>query len=111
MGALLMLAGGSVNPGKGKPPTLSAYVVLSGGGLSRIFKVSGVIGNTRVVELPSATTVDLKRFQNEVQNDLEPALDALRMYALPASLEQPMSSVVCAIVREHLKESEGLDVR
>ncbi len=105
-----MLAGGLVDPGKGRDATLSAYVVLSEGRLSRIFKVTGTPSSASIVELPAATTVDMRRFQGELQNDLEPALLALRSRGEPAGIVQPSDASVCGLVKAHLKAVEGLDV-
>jgi hypothetical protein len=91
MPKLLMLAGGVV---PGSPRALGAYVVLSAGTQSRVFKVKG----SEVEELPAATTLDVKRFERELREDLGPAL------------EKPPAAQVTDIVREHLHRTEGMDV-
>jgi hypothetical protein len=89
---------------------LSGYVVLSAGASSRVFRVRGPGDAPNIEELPSATTIDLKRFQTELQADLQPALDELRAEGHPAHVELSRPEWVAAVVRKHLKEKEGLDV-
>jgi hypothetical protein len=106
MGKLLMIAGGVADPGGSVGPTLSAYVVLSAGHLSRIFKVRGPTASAQVTELPSATTIDLKRFQRDLEEDLE----SLHARGQPAQIARPPEALACDRVREHLKATEGLTV-
>jgi hypothetical protein len=110
VGKLLVLAGGVVNVPKGGPRAVSAYVVLSAGAQSRVFRVRGGAHAPSVEELPSATTLDIKHFQVELQEDLQPALDELRTQGHPAHVEPARPEWVTAFVREHLKSTEGVDV-
>jgi hypothetical protein len=70
MSKLLMLAGAMAGGGAPKDEMVSAYVVLSEGAKSRLFKISGTVGAPRVDELDAATTLDLQRFRDETQKDL-----------------------------------------
>ena len=106
----MMLAGGIVEPGGGQSGSVSAYVVLSAGGKSRLFKVRGVTSETEITELPGATTVDLGRFQSELASDLAPALEAIRAAGGPGAIAPPKKEWVCGLVREHLLGAEGLVV-
>jgi len=110
VGKLLVLAGAVVNLPKGGARAVSAYVVLSAGAQSRVFRVRGAADAPAVEELPSATTLDVKHFQVELQDDLQPVLDELRTEGHPAHLETSRPEWVTAFVRKHLKETEGLDV-
>ena len=107
---LLVLASGVVKVPKGGPRALSAYVVLSAGAQSRVFRVRGAADAPSVLELPPATTLDMKHFQVELQEDLQPALDELRAEGHAAHIELSRPEWVTAFVRKHLKETEGLDV-
>ena len=104
-----MLAGGLVESGAGQPLALSAYVAVSLGRESRLFKIAGSLPKPSVVELPSATTVDLGRFQEELREDLRPALERVRVGQGVAAITAPSSKWVCGILREHLVASEGVD--
>jgi hypothetical protein len=110
MGKLLMLAGGTVDPGKGRPATVSAYVALSAGRQSRLFRVSGAADSVKVTELAAATTIDAKRFQRELEDDLTPTLTALRAQGEPVHIVRPKDAWVTGLVRDHLKQAEGLEV-
>lgn len=111
MSKLLVLAAGVVKAPKGGGiRALSAYVVLSAGPKSRVFRVRGTPDAPSVEEMPAATTLDIKRFQTELQNDLQPALDELRMQGHPAHVELSRADWVCAFVRRHIKTTEGVDV-
>ena len=105
-----MLSGGIVEPGGGAPGAVSAYVVLSTSRGSRIFKVAGPTDKPNISELPSATTLDLGRFQTELGDDLEPALHDIRSRGGNAAITTPSKDWVCAIVRDHLKTAEGIEV-
>ena len=107
---LLVLASGVVNVPKGKARAVSAYVVLSAGPQSRVFRVHGSADAPAIDELPSATTLDVKHFQVEIQDDLQPALDELRAEGHPAHIEPSKPEWVTAFVRKHLKATEGVDV-
>ena len=110
MAKLLVLAGGVVKAPKDGPRAVSAYVVLSAGAKSRVFRVRGPAGGPTIEELPPATTLDVKHFQVELQEDLQPTLDELRAEGHPAHVELSRPEWVTAFVRKHLKATEGLDV-
>jgi hypothetical protein len=106
-----MLVGGIVEPGAGTPGAVVAYVAVSGGPQgSRLFKVDGPASGPSVVELESATTVDLGRFDRDVQNELNPAMRALAAVGGQPAIARPAPAWVCGHVRQHLKVTEGLDV-
>ncbi len=105
-----MLAGSIVQRRNAKGAAVSAYVVLSAGHVSRIFKVEGTLAKAAVSELEAATTVDIKRFQRDLEVDLEAALEEERMHGAPVHVERAPEAEVYALVRNHLKSTEGLDV-
>jgi hypothetical protein len=107
---LLVLASGVVKVPRGGPRAVSAYVVLSAGARSRVFRVRGAADAPAVEELEPATTLDVKRFQSELQADLQPALDELRAKGEPAHIELSRPEWLAAFVRKHLKATEDLDV-
>jgi hypothetical protein len=107
---LLVLASGVVKAPKGGPRAVSAYVVLSAGPQSRVFRVRGLADAPKVEELPPATTLDMKRFQGELQEDLQPQLDELRAEGHAAHIELSPPEWVIAFVRKHLKQTEGIEV-
>lgn len=109
MGKLLVLACGTVKSA-GADRALSAYVVLSAGLATRVFRVRGPTSAPEVEELPPATTLDIKRFQTELDEDLQPALRAARSTDPKAHIELSRPEWVTAFVRKHLKASEGIDV-
>jgi hypothetical protein len=88
MGNLIMIAGGTASG------VVSAYVVQSAGLKSRLFRVRGRQDNAGVTELPSATTIDIQRFEQEVRADLG--------VAAAAALEKPRSEWVCKLVVQHI---------
>jgi hypothetical protein len=111
MSKLLVLAGGVVKmPKGGGIRAVSAYVVLSAGPKSRVFRVRGSAETPVVEEMQAATTLDIKRFQLELQSDLQPALDELRMQGYPVHVELSRPDWVCSFVKRHLKATEGIDV-
>jgi hypothetical protein len=110
MSKLLMLAGGVVEPADGRAGVVSAYVVVSAGHASRLFKVQGTAGAPTVAELGAATTIDLKRFQSDLAKDLAPTLAEARASRPGTSITTPSSDWVCGLVRAHLKAVEGIDV-
>ncbi len=111
MSKLLVLASGVVKaPRGGGVRALSAYLVLSAGAKSRVFRVRVSADAPAIEELPPATTLDVKRFQTDLQEDLAPVLQELRAEGYPAHVELSRHDWVAAIVRKHLKETEGLDV-
>ena len=108
---LLMVAGGIVEPGGGRPGTVSAYVVLSARrGATRIFKVRGPADAPTIEELPAATTIDLGRFQTDLHEDLEPTIRAIQSRGGTAGVSSPAPAWVCGLVGAYLKEREGLEV-
>ncbi len=107
---LMMLSGGIVDAGGGRPAGVSAYVVLSEGTGSRIFKLKGDEGTHTVTEMGAATTLDLKRFQREVDEDLAPIVDRIRKAGGNAHVTKAKTQWVCGLVRDHLKAKEGLEV-
>jgi hypothetical protein len=104
-----MLAGGIVEPGGGRPGAVSAYVALSSGRVSRLFKVQGPADHPSVTELDRATTVDLGRFQLEVARDLEPALHEIRSRGGAAGVSTPSSSWVCDLVKAFAEPAGSLN--
>jgi hypothetical protein len=106
----MMLAGGIVEQSGGLPGMASAYVVLSAGRKSRIFKVHGTIGALVVDELPAATTIDLQRFQRELESDLMPLLLGARATGGEAALGTPSEESIFDAVRRHLKTNEGFEI-
>ena len=105
-----MLTGGIVEPGGGRAGSLSAYVVLSAGQGSRIFKVMGRSDAASVTEMPAETTVDLGRFKIELRQDLSPALNELHQQGGTGAITTPAGGWVCGLVRAHLREREGVEV-
>jgi len=99
-----------VEPGGGKPGSVSAYVVYSAGQASRLFKVKGPSNAPVVTELPAATTIDLGRFKSELGADLAPALEELRRAGGSGAVAPPSNVWACGVVREHLKKTDGIDV-
>lgn len=79
---------------------VSAYVVLSAGTQSRVFKVTGKTDSPQVDELPAATTLDIKRFQDDLQSDLFGMGPARAM-------NQRDKDWVSGVVRAHLDAIEG----
>ncbi len=110
MPKLLVLASGVVKVPRGGPRAVSAYVALSAGAQSRVFRVRGAADAPSVEELPPATTLDVRRFQTELQSDLQPAVDELRAQGQAAHVELSRPEWVTAFVRKHLKATENLDV-
>jgi hypothetical protein len=106
-----MLAGGIVEPGAGTSGAVIAYVAVSGGVHgSRLFRVDGPASAPVVKELPSATTVDLGRFDRDAQRELEPAIRALESLGGKGAIARPAPAWVCGHVKAHLKATEGIDV-
>jgi hypothetical protein len=89
-----------------------AFVAVSGlpAQGSRLFRLSGPASDPRVDELPSATTIDLARFDLDTKADLEPAADQIRALGGQAAISRPSPAWVAGRVRAFLKETEGLDV-
>ena len=98
MSKLYMLAG-AVAPGTDPASErVSAYVVLTEGGRSRLFKLTGTRAEPRIEELDAATTLDLKRFRDETKNDL----------AGLGALQAADGNWACEAVRTHLREDLGI---
>lgn len=96
MSKLHMMAGAVASTPEPGSDWISAYVVLSAGAKSRVFKLSGKTSAPEIDELPAATTLDLKRFQDEMNNDL---------FGMgPAKVADAVW--VCEIVRAHIAKSE-----
>jgi hypothetical protein len=110
VGKLLVLANGVVKVPHAGARAVSAYVALSAGAQSRVFRVRGAVDALRVEELPAATTLDIQQFQTQIQSDLQPALDDARAEGHPAHIELSRPEWVCVYVRNHLKATEGIDV-
>ncbi|EYF04220.1 hypothetical protein [Chondromyces apiculatus] len=106
-----MLAGGLVEPGAGVPGAVIAYVAVSGGTQgSRLFRVEGPSSMPGVEELPSATTIDLGRFDRDAQELLAPALTAIEERGGRGAITRPSPAWVCSVVRAYLRSAEGLEV-
>jgi hypothetical protein len=98
MSRLLMMAGAVATGADPATEHVSAYVVLADGPKSRVFKLSGKTSAPTIEELNAATTLDIKRFQEELANDLA-GLGPLR----------PADKVwACEIVRVHLRCDVGV---
>jgi hypothetical protein len=110
VGKLLVLANGVVKVPHIGARAVSAYVALSAGAQSRVFRVRGPIDAPGVEELPAATTLDLQHFQTRIQSDLQAALDSERAEGHAAHIELSRPEWVCVFVRNHLKATEGIDV-
>lgn len=93
-----MMAGSFAVGGDPKAEHVSAYVVLAEGPKSRLFKLSGLRSAPHVEELDAATTLDLKRFQSEVSEDLE-------HFGPREALDKTWA---CEAVRLHLRSDLGL---
>lgn len=107
MGKFYMLAGGIVEPGAGNPGAVSAFVAYNPSpSESRLFKVEGPTDGPRVVELSSATTVDLGRFRQEVRSELDPVLQQMAKLGGTGAITSPKADWVNAIVQKHL-DSNG----
>jgi len=106
-----VLASGLVEPGAGAPGAVVAFIAVNFGvGGSRLFKVSGPVDDPRVEELGGATTIDLGRFRRELEQELEPALEAMKHLGGAARITQPAQDWVCDYVRRHLRDREGVEV-
>ncbi len=105
-----MLAGGIVEPGGGRAGAVSAYVAYNPGpGQSRLFKLHGDTDAPAVIELEAATTVDLGRFKQELEQDLQPELDAIRARGGAAAIATPKAAWVTDVVRRHLHDAWGIE--
>jgi hypothetical protein len=106
MGKFYMLAGGMVEPGATNPGAVSAFVAYNpSASVSRLFKVEGPADQPRVLELPSATTVDLGRFRTQVQDELAPVVSSINGQGGKASITSPKADWVNAIVQQHIDSS------
>ena len=93
-----MLAGAIASGADAETTHVGAYVVLADGPKSRLFKLTGSMNAPRVEELDAATTLDLRRFQEELKKDLE-GFGVLR----PAD-----ATWACEKVRAHLRVDLGV---
>jgi len=98
MSRLYMLAGAVVTGTDAETQHVGAYVVLAEGPKSRLFKITGTTSAPRVEELDAATTLDLKRFQEELKRELS-GLGTLR---------GADATWACEAVRAHLRFDLGL---
>ena len=98
MSRLFMMAGAVASGADPSSERVSAYVVLADGPKSRLFKVDGDKTSPVVKELDAATTLDLKRFQEELKKDL----------AGLGPLRTADSAWACEIVRVHLRCDLGI---
>jgi hypothetical protein len=100
---LYMLAGGIVEPGAGRPGTVSAFVAYNPKpGVSRLFKVRGPTSGPEVIELPSMTTIDLAGFRSELAAELEPALAEIAGRGGTGAIATPKAEWVTGMVERHL---------
>jgi hypothetical protein len=93
-----MLAGAMAKGGDPAIEYVSAYVVLSEGVKSRVFKLGGAKSSPEIEELKAATTIDLKRFRDAVLKDLEG-----RGAITPAD-----PNWACDVVRVHVRADLGV---
>ena len=106
-----MLAGGLVEPGAGTPGGVVAYVAVSGSPQgSRLFKLTGPANAPVVEELPSATTIDLGRFDRDARDELEPAVIAIEKLGGKTAVTRPAPAWVCGHIRAHLRDREGIEI-
>ncbi len=70
MSKLHMLAGAVAADKDAGTEHVCAYVVLADGAKSRVFKLHGEKKAPVLEELPAATTLDLRRFQEEIKREL-----------------------------------------
>src|SRR5580658_95014 len=98
MSRLHIMAGAVATGADAATEHVSAYVVLAEGPKSRLFKVGGKKSAPVIEELDAATTLDLKRFRDEVTKDLE-GLGPVR--AADATW-------ACEVVRVHLRVDLGV---
>jgi hypothetical protein len=99
MSRLHMMAGAVAGEGTDEANEhVSAYVVLADGPKSRVFKLGGKKSAPVIEELSAATTLDLRRFQEELKKDLA-GLGVLR----PAD-----ASWASEVVRVHLRCDLGV---
>ncbi len=106
-----MLASGIVEPGAGSPGAVVAFVAVNFGlDGSRLFKLAGPTTAPVVEKLANATTVDLGRFTRELEQELQPAVDAIAALGGAAAITRPAADWVCQQVRAHLQEHEGIEI-
>ncbi|MFO0742383.1 MAG: hypothetical protein U0270_41300 [Labilithrix sp.] len=91
----LFMLGGMVSTDA--DPVASAYVVVSEGSKSRMYRVSGPVRAPRVEEQGAGTTFDSERFRRESARDLEGR----------GPLEDVDPSWACEAVRIHLRRDLG----
>jgi hypothetical protein len=93
-----MMAGAVAKATDSATEHLSAYVVLSEGLESRLFKVSGTTSAPKVEELNTVTTLDIQRFHRTLKEDL----------AEFGPMQPADPNMVCDIVRVHLRCDLGV---
>jgi len=93
-----MMAGAVAASADPATERVSAYVVLADGPKSRLFKIGGTKTAPHIDELDAATTLDLKRFQEELKRDL----------AGLGGLHPADATWACEIVRAHLRADLGV---
>ncbi len=106
-GRFMVMASASVEGlDAGEGPFITGFVVVSEKKVgSRIFKVKGSAASPQVTELPSATTIDLQRFQREVSSEVEPMLESSRAIDAPAALTTPPDATLIDAVRAYLERA------
>jgi hypothetical protein len=98
MSRLYMMAGAVATGTDSATEHVSAYVVLADGPKSRLFKIGGTTSAPQVEELDGATTLDLRRFNDQLKSDL-------------AGMGPPRradASWACDVVRVHLRADLGV---
>ena len=93
-----MLAGAVATGTDPSTARVSAYVVLSEGAKSRVFKLTGTKAAPELEELQAATTIDLKRFRDAVQKDLEGS----------GTVTPADANWACEVVRVHVRADLGV---
>jgi len=76
---------------------------------ARQIKANRTVALKMILSGQLASADEIKRFQTELQEDLQPALAAAKSADPRAHVELTRAEWVCACVRKHLKELEGID--
>jgi hypothetical protein len=97
MSKLLVMAGGQILQGDGR--WICAFVALSAGRKSRIFRVQGQPKSLIIQELEAETTVDISRFKQEVA-------DTLALVDSQEQVQKPDTGWVCSLVQQYLDNSQ-----
>jgi hypothetical protein len=101
MSRLFMLAGAVTQSGDPAGERVSAFVVLSEGVKSRLFKVSGKTSAPTIEELGAATTLDVKMFREVAERELRGA-------GWSGAIRPADGTWACEAVRLHLRCDLGL---